>query len=194
MQKLVDQVLEKLFELAEIEYCHEYGERGYEIDEGKKFILFADWNLFDDKYPNFMEYLDEHYMCEWSDEWIIDYSTDKCYRTVGDSYAWEQQYRITDFGEMITPDNDVEDWVEFCKIDDPKQTPHVLPSFIDHEEVIKLGFELIDEEYENGFYHRHDDPLKIAEELFDNGYDEVVFSLSGVEQFRINFQAFARKL
>ena len=37
-----------------IDFCSEYGEIGYKISEGKKAILFSDWNDFD-KYPRIME-------------------------------------------------------------------------------------------------------------------------------------------
>lgn len=191
-----ESVLNNLLENGKIEQiCSEYGEQGYSLEEGKQAILFADWNDFD-KHPNFMAWLEENYEIEWSDEWIVDYETDKCYRTTGDSYGWEQSFRINENGELITPDSDIEDWIDFCKIDydtDKNATPNVLPSFVDTDELIDTGFELINDDLESGWYNRNDDPTEIAESLLEQGYIAVIFKLSGVGQFSVNFEVYALK-
>src|SRR5690554_2608429 len=116
-----EQVLNALLDSGEIEQiCSEYGEQGYILEVGKEAILFANWNNFD-KYPNFMEWLENNYELEWLDEWIIDYDYSKAYRISPDSYNWQQQVRITDCGELITPDSDIEDWIEYCVMSDYAQ-------------------------------------------------------------------------
>lgn len=188
-----EQLLNALLESGEIEnICSNYGEQGYNLEEGKKAILLANWNNFD-KYPNFMEWLEENYELEWSDEWIIDYDCDKAYRTSPDSYGWQQQFRITDSGELITPDSDIEDWIEYCVMTDYKQQARCLPDFIDRELLIEEGFYLISEDNANGLYGRTDDPNKIAEEVFnETEYTEIIFILDSVSQFELEFSVYAR--
>jgi hypothetical protein len=195
-KSIAEKVLNNLLEEGKIDICHEYGERGYSLESHQKGILLSNWNDFD-KYPNFMEWLEYSYELEWSDEWIQDYEFGKLYRCSPDSYGWEQQYKITEGGEMITPDNAVEDWIEECKVDYNNTFQiSALPSFIEHDDIIAEGFELVDDDCENGFYNRHDNPGTIAEDLVgeEGEYDEVLFQLSSVGQFAVNFVVYARKL
>lgn len=190
---LAERVLEQLLNTGDIDRCEEYGEPGYDLEEGKKAILFADWNPFD-KYPNFMEWIEDNYEIEWSDEWMIDHNTGKAYRCVADSYGWEQQFRITEDGELITPDDDVSEWIDHCKIDDRTMlhTPSALPSFISQEDIEAEGFELINDDLQNGWYDRVDDPKQIVDEYLGE-YKEIVFSLNGVGQFSVDFAAYGRR-
>ena len=86
-----------------IDYCSEYGEFGYKLSEGKKAILFSDWNDFD-KYPRIMEWIEENYEIEWSDEWVIDYDNNKCYRIIHNSYGWQPSMYIEKNGKIIPYD------------------------------------------------------------------------------------------
>ena len=186
-------VLNNLLENCEIEnICSEYGEQGYTLEEDKKAILFANWNNFD-KYPNFMKWLEKNYEIEWSDEWIIDYNNYKAYRTQPNSYGWQQQFRITDCGELITPDSDIEDWIDYCVMTDYKQQARCLPDFIEEGLLIEEGFKLISEDNANGWYGRADDPNEIAENVFnETEYTEIIFVLDSVGQFEISFSVYAR--
>lgn len=184
-------VLNNLLENGEIEnICSEYGEQGYTLEQNKKAILFANWNNFD-KYPNFMEWIEENYEIEWSDEWIIDYNESKAYRTSPNSYGWQQQVRITDCGELITPDSDIKDWIDYCVMTDYKQQARCLPDFIDEELLIEEGFKLILEDNANGWYGRADDPNEIAENVFnETNYTEILFVLDSVGQFEVSFSVY----
>jgi len=194
METLKNNLLETLINNGDIDICSQYGERGYSLSEGKKAILFANWNNMD-KYPNFMEWIEDNYEIEWSDEWIIDYDNDKVYRTSPDSYSWQQQFRITEYGELITPDNDVTEWIEYCKVtpENLPHTPQCIPDFINVEDLESEGFELISEDHENGWYGRNDSPTIIADSVFEQtNYTEILFILSNVGQFSINFDVYAR--
>lgn len=186
-------VLNNLLENGEIEsICSQYGEQGYTLEQDKKAILFANWNNFD-KYPNFMEWVEQNYEIEWSDEWVIDYNESKAYRTSPNSYGWQQQVRITDDGELITPDSDIEDWIYYCVMTDYNQQARCLPDFIEEELLVEQGFKLISEDLENGWYGRVDNPNKIAEEVFnEDKYEEIIFTLDSVGQFSMNFSVYAR--
>ena len=191
---IFEDIIETLISNGDIDICHEYGEMGYTLDDDKKGILFGNWNDFD-RYPNFMERLENEYEIEWHDEWIIDYDNSKAYRTSPDSYGWEQQFRITDCGELITPDDDVSEWIDECVVDYNTYTSKIsaLPSFIDEDEIIGEGFELIGEDYENGWYGKEDRPEEIAEDLIeDKGFNEVLFQIDFVSQFNLGFKVYAK--
>lgn len=198
MTRLVDTLLKNIIDEmvyngnGDIDYCSEYGEMGYSKENEDKPILFANWNPLYEKYPNVMEYIENNYNFEWSDEWIIDYNNDKCYRCVGDSYGWEQQFRIID-GELLTPDCDPEEWIDYAKIDQNNNYEmRALPSFLDID-LNDYGFELMDDYLENGWYGRNDDPQAISDDLFKQGFEEVIFVLQGVVQFAIHFEVWAKR-
>lgn len=191
---IFEDIIETLINNGDIDICPEYGEFGYALDDDKRGILFGNWNDFD-KYPNFMERLENEYEIEWHDEWIIDYNNGKAYRTSPDSYGWEQQFRITDCGELITPDDDVSEWIDECVVDYNTYTSKIsaLPSFIDEDEIIAEGFKLIGEDYENGWYGKEDRPEEIAEDLIEaKGFNEVLFQVDFVSQFNLGFKVYAK--
>lgn len=191
MKKIVEELSYKLFQMGEFDSCSEYGEPGYKLPESKKAILLGDWNNFSKQYPNYYKWLEENYELEWIDEWIIDYDNDKCYRTAPDSYSWEKCFRILD-GELITPDSDIEEWIEYATWTLDADNREVLPSFIEFDSE-QHGFQEVEEEYEDGWYHRNDNPEEIAEKLFKNGATQVLFQLIGIEQFRVNFKVFYKE-
>lgn len=198
MALLVDTLLENIIDEmvnsgnGDVDACSDYGEMGYEKEHKDKPILFADWNPLYDKYPNVMEYIENNYNFEWIDEWVIDYNNDKCYRCVGDSYGWEQQFRVVD-GELLTPDCDPEDWIDYTKIDQNNNYEmRVLPSFLDIE-LDDYGFELINDDLENGWYGRNDDPQTISDDLFEQGFKEVIFVLKSNSQFATYFEVWAKR-
>jgi hypothetical protein len=194
MENLLKTTLDNLLENGAIEEaCFEYGEQGYTLPENKVGILFANWNKFD-KYKNFMEWLEQNYELEWSDEWIIDYNESRAYRTVADSYSWQQQFRVSENGELITPDSDIEDWIESCKFDrnNYKTANSCLPDFME-EELESAGFVLLDEGFENGWYGRSDNPKDIAENIFNaSEHNELIFVLDSVGQWAITFKVYGR--
>lgn len=197
MKKLTDllaeRVLEELMNNGDIDSCSEYGEPGYSLEEGKKGILFGNWNDLD-KHPNFMEWVEENYAIEWNDEWVISYEHGKAYRCSPDSYSWQQAFKYTDDGEMITMDDEPSEWIESCKVDDRTMvhTPSALPWFITEDDLIAEGFELIDDDLESGWYGRADSPQEILEKYLGE-YREIVFSLNGVGQFSVGFAVYGRK-
>lgn len=189
----MENIIELLVNRFEIGICSEYGEMGYELPEGKKAILFGDWNDLD-KYPNILNYLEDNYELEWQDEWYIDYNTGKAYRTKGDSYEWQSQIMYSEsVGGYLTPDDDISDWIDEVKITAPSGTIKALPSFICEDEIEKEGFKLIEENFENGYYGKVDNPEDIAEKLFKEGFKEVLFQLEYNSQFSMGFRAYAKK-
>lgn len=195
METRNEKVLEALYQEGEINICSKYGESGYELSEGKKEILLANWNHFD-KYPNFMKWIEDNYEIEWDDEWTIDYEhgDSKAYRISGNSYQWEQQIMYSECGEFVTPEDHVSEWIELVVLEkDFQDNPKTLPSFLNDEDIIEEGFELLGREFQNGWHPgQNDDPKKIAEELFERGFVQVLFKLSYVSQFDIGFKVFVK--
>lgn len=135
------------------DWCDEYGEPGYEVAETGVVILGDYWcrertcpyptpylRVRDDGTPYWeLHGLDEHFEVEfkvfeetgceleWYDEWIIDQDRDKAYRTQSDSYWWYPSFYLDDAGEMWTPDDDIEDWIEALS---SSETGYAVPSEI----------------------------------------------------------------
>jgi len=184
--KIVESKLKELIENCTIDIAYEYGEPSYSLEDEKKAILLADWNKFED---SFIQELEKSYAIEWFDEWITDYGSGKIYRTVGDSYSWEQSFRITEGGELITPDSDIEEWINNCEhtYDYGIETPRILPSFIKCEDLKGEGYTNIEDEKEIGLHpHMNDDPTKILQDLLPL-YSSLLFQLSYSSQFSSGF-------
>lgn len=184
-QKLLAQLLEE-----GADYCNQYGEQGY--NDPKKFILFHNWNNVEQKIQDYFEAIGCE--LEWSDEWVIDYKNGKAYRTQGESYHWQSQIAYTENGELLTPDNSAEEWVDFCKVEQGDIVTNSLRDFISDDDIETLGYVKYNENsFESGFHvGQTDDPQKIAKQIFESVEDceSVVFKLDENSQFYSKFSAF----
>lgn len=184
-------ILEALEEKHCLECCSTYGEPGYTDPE--KSVLLCNWNNVK---PALGDYLEEAgYTLEWSDEWTISHEHDKAYRTQPDSYGWRPQTTITTDGELLTPDDDISDWLWECALTDYSHPPKALPSWIGSREILDEGYEKVARTHESGFYPgQNDDPRQIAEELFSqHGVESVVFQVTGSGQFDIAFAVYVKR-
>lgn len=183
---------------GDVEYCGKYGEPGYTDPVGG--ILFANWNNVwakGTKHDIAVKYLEQAgFEFEWSDEWFIDYDNDKAYRTSPDSYGWEQQIRFTECGDVLTPDDPVEAWIDEMCITFGHFVNNCLPSRITQEEIEAEGYERFehpDSHYENGWYDgQSDKPEEIAKKAFAAGAEKVVFRLDRVGQFDIHYECYVK--
>jgi hypothetical protein len=174
----------------QVDYCSAYGERGYTDPENS--ILFADWNNIPKHWQNRLERMG--CALEWFDEWYIDYDYGKAYRTSPDSYGWESSIMCTQDGNILTPDDDLSDWVNACALSAIDQPIHALPSWISADDIRKLGdgWQLLNAVYESGLrLGQTDRPADIARTLFQTGYSHVLFQISDVGQFDIKFIVWA---
>jgi len=169
-----------------IDFCSEYGELGYEVSEGKKAILFSDWNEFD-KYPRIMEWIEENYEIEWSDEWVIDYNDNKCYRTIHDSYGWQPSMYMDNNGKIIPYDDinemDEEEFKEFLIENDILNNPETAINLVRFE---PKG-ELIGEN-ESRMFESQPDPeklLALAKEKYPD--NDFYYIIDSVNQFGLEF-------
>jgi hypothetical protein len=176
----IDDIITWLREVHHAEYCSGYGELGYHSPE--KGIIFANWNDIDSDIQDLLT--DNGYELEWSDEWYIDYDNDKAWRTSPDSHHWICAIKFCD-GYVLTPDDDVSEWIEECENDHNS----ALPGWITDEQLLEHGYVLIDQ-YENGFHPgQNDDPKQIA----DGITGDYVFKITNVGQFDMRFNVYVRE-
>lgn len=125
------------------------------------------------------------------DEWMVDYETDKAYRTEPDSYHWEPSVIEDDTGEWMTPDTDIEVWVEWAR-----NTPTRCLFSWQHSDLEAAGFENVNGVFEAGWFDGQDaDPVKILKRYKDATGDtdaEFVFALSENSQFYSKFVLYRR--
>lgn len=187
-EKRTQTILNGLQDKHCLESCSKYGELGYTNPE--KGILFANWN---DISKPLQDYLEESgFELEWSDEWYIDYDNDKAWRTSPDSYGWICALGYGD-GYVLTPDDDISEWLELCEITDHNQPIRALPDFITQDNLSEQGYVQHNGRFESGFHHgQNDDPSVISKDLFDSidDIESVVFRISNAGQFDIHFEAF----
>lgn len=191
-EKRTNTILNFLQEKHFMNYADEYGERGYTNPE--KSILFANWNDISDTVQEYLELAG--YELEWGDEWVIDYDNSKAYRISGNSCDWQCQVHYTECGELLTPDDDLSEWVdEFC-LTDYAQPIKALSNDIAEKDggLIALGYTLLnDPEKETGYHAgQNDDPAKEAKHYFEtiDDLESIVFVISEASQFYIKWNIY----
>lgn len=182
-------ILQILQDKQDLQYCGHYGEPGY--NDPEKSILFANWNNVSKTTADYLE--SAGFSLEWSDEWIIDWENNKAYRTAPDSHGWIQQWRMTDDGELLTPDDSIEEWIDNLSMSDYAHQPHALPDYFTEAELIEAGFIRYNGNFESGWHAgQTDDPVKIARLIFDTVPDveKVIFRIAENSQFYTVWQAY----
>lgn len=172
------------------DFAGEYGEPGYDLPEGKKGIVMANWNEVPEHIANAIE---KQWEIEWSDEWVVTYynGESKAYRCSGDSYCWKPSFVILD-GEVLGLEEILEDPEPYIEtlINDSNKI-----NTFDDISLEELGFELIEDKFEHGWYGQCDHPADILSKLLEKHPDgEFVFSDLENEQFRSNFSVYGRNL
>ena len=182
------------------DYCHEYGEPGYNLTGDQAVVVFGDYwcrcganphtgkpkgygypadrlveagDLHDyaAHRPLLWKRLEEVADFNWHDEWMIDYENDKCYRTSADSYFWQPAAVYnTDTDEYMTPDDDLDTWIEWATAEPAER---IIPRHIASKSDLEAkGFADYNGVYENGWHPgQTDDPKAIVKRINDE-YDE----------------------
>lgn len=137
--QLSDSTISAICERFDWQWCSRYGEPGYGSHIGAgttRVVLGYYWTrpgqpgwhpkLHDGtdrhqlwglakRWPRLFGQLEEQGVeLEWADEWLIDYEHDKAYRTTGDSYSWEPCTVYDEYGDLLTPDSDLDDWLAWA--------------------------------------------------------------------------------
>lgn len=189
------------------DFADQYGEPGYGglYNEPRLIVLATYWcrcDKFGDEklhdigqhYPHAFERLKELGVeFEWYDEWLVTHDGhSKAWRTSADSYSWQPSYVITEDGEVITVDDDLDEWIAWAS----NNSRHAIPSRVaTGDDLEAVGFEKFNGTFENGWYDgQNDDPSEILIRIDDQyGPDvEVVFALDSVGQFDVHFCAYYR--
>lgn len=199
------------FQSAGFDYCAEYGEPGYQR-VGTAGVLLADWwckcgtvlredgtpelHGFELHYPRLFAALEEQgYELEWSDEWVVDHESGKCYRTQGDSYSWQSSILWTD-GDFLTPDAGIDAWIEELVNDPHRCMTSTVWTRGDLEGAGFVQWERDDPHtYESGWHPgQDDDPEAITQQIrAELGDDvEILFYLDDSGQFDVRFSAWTR--
>lgn len=201
-----------------LDTCHQYGEPGYRFDVAEPdtpLLVLSDFWCQCGKNPNVGKHpgrddkpedlhdIGSHHSRVWRqmesqgvewlwyDEWIVDYECDKAFRTTSDSYFWQPSLVITEGGDYLTPDNDIDAWIEWA-IDEVKAIPDNVWS---HADIREAGFEKLNEHsYESGWHpHQTDDPVKILAEMrVQYPDDELIFTWDEQSQFYARFSIWRR--
>jgi hypothetical protein len=187
------------------QWCSEYGEPGYG-DSRTTSVVLGDYWCRCSKVEGLHDY-SAHYPrlfaraalagieLEWCDEWIIDYETDKAYRTTGDSYSWQTSVLFTEYGDILTPDSDPADLIEHALESDNRA---LSSRFLSVADIEALGFvRWPDDEttHESGWFPgQTDDPKVIADRIrAEHGDDvEIISYITSVGQFDLSWITFYR--
>lgn len=192
-----------------MDYIHEKGHwdnidfrEGKDKDDNTFFIFDTseDINAFNKIVKKVLDIKDDNFWLDdilgieivYSDSYTTCEDCGNVIRTEPDSYHWQPDYFVGD-GYIVCNAcfNDNTDYQkEYVeeKINNPK---NAINGLLTEEQIEGLGFTKLDNEYENGWYHVEDSPEEIYDRL-KNHYDEVLFYINNVEQFRINFVVFVR--
>lgn len=206
--KLSNRTIQHYIEAMEWEHCPEYGERGYHIrEDGGQVVLGDFWvrkgqrgyvegplQSHEQLHPRFWSQMEEQgFSFEWEDEWVIDYENGKAYRCQPDSYSWERSFVYDEYGNMLTPDSDIVEWLAWATNEETRcLTKAMVPDLI--HELALAGFEQYNGRYENGWYDgQNDTPAKAIERIRrDHGDVDFLFTINYISQFDMGFNAWVR--
>lgn len=183
------------------DYCAEYGEPSYSTRG--EFIVLGDYWCRCDKgpegkrlhgldyhYPRLWRAMEDHCEFEWHDEWTVDYETGKAWRTTADSYSWVPSVVYTEDGDLMTPDHDLAEWIEWATDNDER----ALLSWVTDDMLESAGFEQYAADMETGWHPGQDaDPHKVYEDIRSRGImRDVVFRITENSQFYSGWDVWVR--
>jgi hypothetical protein len=193
-------IVQPLFDRGIVtDYAEKYGEPGYSLADGACFLI-GDWwcRDADCKYADGLHDIQSHHPRVWAaleeagwetafyDEWIV--IDGKAYRTQPDSYSWQATAVYDeDYGDYLTPDDDIETWVEYM-VNNPRKC--LRSGLFTDDELAGQGFRILESGLESGWHPgQTDDPEAITRTIREEHGDDVdvLFMLEGVGQFDIRF-------
>ena len=192
--------IENQLETGEWNVALSYGEFAHELEKGKKGFLIVESSMhhIEEENKALYDFIDNNYEWGFDDEWVICYEESKAYRTSPDSYHWECAFRYSTSGEMITPESDFDEWLEYSIINADNlggltnRIPILPTSNIITDVEDKLtedGWVEVDELFESGLHiGMNDKPDVIAKNLFNEGKTSVIFQLDYNSQFSTGFK------
>jgi len=200
-------------------WCGKYGERGYGSYSGEgttRVVLGYYWlHPGDDgwheklrdpnsthqlegmgkRWPMLFAQLEEQGVeLEWADEWEIDREHSKAYRKTGDSYGWTRSFVWDDYGNMLTPDSDIDEWMGWAINSYDRCLADSMVGDV-NAKLTAAGYERWnDDPLENGWHPGQDDtPQEAARRIrIEHPNADVIFTLDEASQFYSRFSAWYR--
>jgi hypothetical protein len=204
------------------DWCRQYGERGYGSYSGEgttRVVLGSYWlrpgddgwhdklrnpERLDDPWPLagmdrrwpllFAQLKEQGVELQWRDEWQIDYEHDKAYRTTAEGYDWTPSFVHDDYGEMITPDHDIDTWIAWALNSTDRCLADSMVGDVDAK-LTAAGYQRWnDDPLENGWHPGQDDtPQDAARRIrIEHPNADVIFTLDEASQFYSRFSAWYR--
>lgn len=170
-------------------------------EDDKQFLIFYDWEDvrkiqkiikpdFESSDENDTSILDGLQNIGWGfgDEWAKCDECDKLIRTSPDSYSFKPDYWLSDKLGILCGDcvrnNHALEYAQSL-INNAKKANTVLSS----DDLENLDFTLIEKDFEDGWYDRHDSPEEILNTALEKHPEGAfLFSISGVGQFATQFE------
>jgi len=187
--KNYDNVLNKLDQLnTEYTFYGKYAEPGYMLDTDKIGILTGDWNKISNQLESALEL---HFELEWLDEWAACDDCGGLVRTSPNSYDWLPSYIMFDgyiLCESCIRHNLEEHIQDYLNQHDKAST------ILNHDDLIKHGFDQLNGTYESGMHsHQTDTPEKALQQFHNQLKDkDYIFIIPSTGQFDVQFELWAR--
>lgn len=220
--KLSTETIDGICQRFEWDWCGQYGEPGYGSYSGEgttRVVLGYYWlspgkdgwheklrnpDRPDDPYPlagmsmrwpRLIAALEEQGVeLEWADEWAIDYEHDKAYRTTGDSYGWTRAFVWDDYGNMLTPDDDLDEWIAWAVNNNDRCIADSMVGNVDVKLAEAGWTRWNDYPMENGWHQGMDDTPQAATLRIrtEHPHCDIVYAIDEVSQFYSRFSAWYR--
>lgn len=206
----IREILDNMLEDGYYDAAMEYGEPGYDFPAGATTPMVVLGNYWcnchkvtnaegneqlhghERHHPRiWAQMMSQGVQFEWYDEWVTD--NNKAYRTQSDSYSWRSSIQITEDGEILTPDDDISEWIDWAKNDHERciTAPHIKA-----DDMVNADFQQYNGEFQNGWHYGMDaDPEKITKEIRAKRGDsvDIVYRLSEASQFYIGFECWLKE-
>jgi hypothetical protein len=174
-----------------------------EPDYDDKPVALANWNskseynqetkelkTIDNIMPRLAKVLEKMgYAIEWQDEWHTCDNCGKAVRSSADSYSWKRYFWIAEDCNILCGNcvkSDPTDYLDFLS----GNPEYCLTFDID---LSKYGYRKYAGDFENGWYHRSDNPEIIAKQLREcEGITDFIFVLDEMQQFCIHFSVWVK--
>ena len=153
-------------------------------------VILANWNNIPQKVYDSLE--SHGYSCEWEDEWLICDECYKAFRCSPNSYGWEMFGYIGDgfavCGNCINWDSYLEE------MENQPRKAVTCALFSEFKGEITSRYDLIRDEFENGFHSgQNDNPASILESLLkSDSTGRFLFVIDGQGQFDLEFSVYKK--
>lgn len=180
--------LSNLLEQGTVLAASGISEPGYPC--GPKGVLLANWNGIS---MDFQEWLEsEGYTLHWEDEWTTCDDCGRIFRTVSDSYSWQQYGHIDQEGLSRCGACILADPESYLRAHEGSYTHAITLAPLKPEDhgYVKAN----PEEFVNGWHPGQDDrPENIARAIRGAGAARFLFKLVGVAQFEVHFDVYVHE-